>query len=76
MLAGAGHVTVSISYFELGLKTAELAVKILKGEAVKDIPVFFPNISTCSYVFNKQNLEAAGFSSSDLPSEFTWKEAE
>ena len=75
-MLGAGHVTVSISYYELGLKTAELAAKILNGEKVQNVPVFFPDIETCSYVFNKQNLEAAGFSSSDLPSEFTWKEAE
>lgn len=71
-----GQVTVSISYYELGKKTAELAVKILNGDAVKDVPVFFPTVDTCSYIFNKQNLENAGFKSSDLPSEFTWKEAE
>ena len=72
----AGQVTVSISYYELGKKTAELAVKILNGSAVKDVPVFFPTVDTCSYIYNKQNLEDAGFKSTDLPSEFTWKEAE
>ena len=74
MLDG-GQVTVSISYYDLGLKTAELAAKILKGDAVKDIPVFFNTAETCSYIFNKDNLEAAGFKAEDLPSEFPWKEA-
>ena len=74
MLDG-GQVTVSISYYDLGLKTAELAAKILKGDAVKDVPVFFNTAETCSYIFNKDNLEAAGFKAEDLPSEFPWKEA-
>ena len=75
MLNG-GQVTVSISYYQLGLKTAEQAVKILNGTAIKDIPVFYPTIDTCSYVYNKQNLEDAGFNVSDLPSEFNWSVAE
>ena len=74
MLDG-GQVTVSISYYDLGVKTAELAAKILKGTAVKDIPVFFNTADTCSYTFSKKNLEDAGFKTEDLPSEFPWKEA-
>ena len=74
MLAG-GHVTVSISYYDLGFKTAKLAAKILNGTAVKDVPVFYNTIDTCSYIFNKKNLEDSGFSASNLPSEFPWKEA-
>ena len=74
MLDG-GQVTVSISYYDLGLKTAELAAKILKDEAIKNIPVFYNTADTCSYIFSKQNLEDAGFKSGDLPSEFPWKEA-
>ena len=75
MLNG-GQVTVSISYYELGLKTAELAAKILNGGAVSSAPVFYPTMDTCSFIYNKKNLEDAGFSVNDLPSEFTWKEAE
>ena len=75
MLNG-GQVTVSISYFELGLKTAEHAVKILKGEEIKNIPVFYPTIETCSYLYSEQNLTDAGFAVSDLPAEFPWKKAE
>ena len=74
MLPGA-HLTISISYYDLGFKTAELACKILKGDAIKDIPVFYPTVDTCSYLYNKANLEASGFSVADLPAEFTWKEA-
>ena len=75
MLNG-GQVTVSISYFELGLKTAEQAVKILKGEQVKNIPVFYPTIDTCSYMFNEKNLTDAGFTKEELPAEFPWSKAE
>ena len=74
MLNG-GQVTVSISYYELGKKTAELAVQILNGAAINTVPVFYNSAETCSYLFNKKNLEDAGFASSDLPSEFPWKEA-
>ena len=74
MLNG-GQVTVYISYYDLGLKTAEQAVKILNGSAVKDVPVFFNTIDTCSYLYSKKNLEDAGFSVDNLPSEFPWKEA-
>ena len=74
MLDG-GQVTVSISYLELGLKTAEQAAKILNGTAVKDVPVFYPTIDTCSYVYSKQNLEDAGFNENELPTEFHWEKA-
>ena len=75
MLSG-GQVTVSISYYDLGKKTAVLAAQILNGKAINEVPVFYTTIAQCSYVFNKKNLEDAGFSANDLPSEYTWKEAE
>lgn len=74
MLNG-GHITVSISYYDLGKETAKLAVKILNGDEIKNIPVFYNSFETCSYEYSKQNLEDAGFSVTDLPSEFPWKEA-
>ncbi len=73
MLSG-GQVTVSISYYDLGKKTAELAAAILNGAAIKDVPVFYNTVETCSYIFNKKNLEDAGFKAEDLPSEFPWQE--
>ena len=75
MLNG-GQVTVSISYYELGLKTAEQAVKILNGEQIKNIPVFYPTIETCSYMYNETNLTDAGFAKEDLPAEFPWTQFE
>ena len=75
-MLSAGQLTVSISYYDLGKKTAELATQILNGKEIKDVPVFYSTIEQCSYVFNKKNLEDAGFSADDLPSEFTWKEAQ
>lgn len=38
--SGCGVVTLSISYYDLGYKTGEMAVKILKGEAdIKEMPI-------------------------------------
>lgn len=38
--SGCGVVTLSISYYDLGYKTGEMAVKILKGEAkIEEMPV-------------------------------------
>ena len=71
MLDG-GQVTVSISYYSLGLKTAELAVKILRGDAVSNVPVFYPTIDNCSYVYSEKNLTDAGFTANDLPTDYTW----
>ena len=71
MLDG-GQVTVSISYYNLGLKTAELAAKILNGDAINTIPVFYPTIETCSYLYSEKNLTDAGFAVSDLPADYTW----
>ena len=73
MLNG-GQVTVSISYYELGLKTAELAVKVLEGKSISEIPVYYSTADICSNIYSKQNLEDAGFSVNDLPSDFTWEE--
>lgn len=71
MLTNA-HVSVSISYFALGKRTGDLACQILNGKDVKDLPVFYPTIDDCSYVYSKSCLEKSGFSVSDLPSTYTW----
>lgn len=43
--AGCGVATLSISYYDLGVKTGEMAVKILTGEAnISEMPIeYFPN---------------------------------
>ena len=42
---GCGVATLSISYYELGRTTGEMAVKILKGEAdISTMPIeYYPN---------------------------------
>ncbi|MCQ2776707.1 MAG: ABC transporter substrate-binding protein [Bacilli bacterium] len=72
MLSGM-HVSVSITYYDLGLKTAELACEILNGKAINEIPVFYPTIDTCVHVYSEKNLTEDGFKVEDLPSEFTWR---
>ena len=69
-----GHVSVSIDYYSLGKKTAELAVKILnENKKPAELPVFIPTIDNCSYVYSSTNLAKAGFDASLLPSNVTWK---
>ena len=43
--AGCGVATLSISYYDLGVKTGEMAVKILTGESnISEMPIeYFPN---------------------------------
>ena len=54
---GCGVATLSISYYDLGYKTGEMAVKILTGEAnVSEMPVEFAGNPTKMY--NAANCEA------------------
>ena len=44
--AGCGVATLSISYYDLGYTTGEMAVKILKGEAnVSDMPIEYTDVT-------------------------------
>ncbi len=56
---GCGVATLSISYYELGYTTGQMAVQILKGEAaVSEMPVqFAPNVTA---MYNASNCEALG----------------
>ncbi len=61
IMAGGGHITLSISYNELGRRTGEMAVKILKdGAEPADLPVVSMTAAECTYVMCSQNAEAAG----------------
>ena len=54
---GCGCVTLSISYYDLGVMTGQMAVQILKGEAdVSEMPVAFAPEVTKKY--NAANCEA------------------
>lgn len=67
-----GHVSVSIDYFKLGQETGKMAIQILEGKNVSEIPVYLPTIDSCSYVYSSKNLEKAGFDVSSLPTTATW----
>ena len=71
-MVSAGHVSVSIDYTKLGKETAKMAIKILQGESISNIPVYVPTIDSCSYVYSAKNLEKAGFDVSSLPTSYNW----
>ena len=55
--SGCGVITLSISYYDLGVKTGEMAAKILKGEAkISEMPVEYAANTTKKY--NKANAQA------------------
>ena len=57
--AGCGVATLSISYYDIGYKTGEMAAQILTGEAdISTMPVeFAPNVTK---MYNAANCEALG----------------
>jgi len=62
---GCGVATLSISYYDLGYATGEMAVKVLTGEAdISTMPVEFAKNVTKEY--NAANVEALGLT---VPSE-------
>ena len=61
LMARGGHITLSISYKELGRRTGEMAVKILRdGADPATMPVISMTAAECSYVMCNANAEAAG----------------
>ncbi len=59
-----GVATLSISYYDLGKTTGEMAVKILKGEAkIEDMPVEY---TTAVKKYNKAKCEQLGIDTADL----------
>ena len=64
--AGCGCVTLSISYYDLGVATGKMAVKILKGEAdISEMPIEYAPQFTKKY--NPANCEALGV---NVPDDF------
>ena len=71
MMAQGGHVTLSISYYDLGKKAGEMAAKILnKEKSPSEIPVATMSLEECSYMMCSENLTAAGI---NLPEEVVAK---
>ena len=62
--SGCGIATLSISYYDLGYTTGQMAVKILKGESdITTMPVeYAPNVTK---KYNKANAEALGITIPD-----------
>ena len=57
---GCGIASLSISYYDLGVKTGEMAVKILKGEAnISDMAIQY---APATKKFNKEMCELLGIS--------------
>ncbi len=64
---GCGVATLSIDYYDLGVATGKMAIKILKGEAnISDMPVEAAAAATKMY--NKANCEALGLT---MPETYT-----
>ena len=70
--SGCGVATLSISYYDLGIATGKMAVKILKGEAdIKDMPVEYAPTFTKKY--NPEICEELGV---EIPDDYEAIEAE
>ena len=64
---GCGVATLSISYYDLGYATGEMAAKVLKGEAkISEMPVQYAPEFTKQY--NAANCEALGIT---IPADYT-----
>ncbi len=59
--SGCGVATLCISYYDLGVATAKMAVKILKGEAnVSEMPIEYVAVDDITPKYNKDICEALG----------------
>lgn len=60
-LKDGAHITLSISYFQLGKRCGEMAQKILNGEAKpENLPVVTMGTEDCNYFLSSENLADAG----------------
>ena len=63
--AGCGVATLSISYYDLGVKTGEMAIAILKGESnVSEMPIEYANAT------KKFNADKCGALGITVPSDY------
>lgn len=70
--SGCGVATLSISYYDLGVATGKMAVKVLKGEAdIKDMPIEYAPTFTKKY--NPEICEELGV---EIPDDYEAIEAE
>ena len=71
LCAGCGCVTLSISYYDLGVVTGQMAAKVLTGEA--DISELGIEYAPFEKKFNAANCEALSI---EVPEDFVAIEAE
>ena len=73
MLENGAHITLSVDYTNLGVKTGEMAAMILKGEkSPADLPVYSMTADQCEKFISLNNLQDAGIAvSQDIIDEFT-----
>ncbi|WP_179394615.1 ABC transporter substrate-binding protein [Lacticaseibacillus absianus] len=64
MIASAGVATQGINYEDLGRQAAKMAIKILKGEQVKDLAVEAP--AKTSLVTNAKRMKLFGLTQADV----------
>ena len=58
---GCGVATLSINYYDLGVATAKMAAKILKGEAnIAEMKIEYVDESTLKYQYNKKICDKLG----------------
>ena len=61
MMANGGHFTLTVNYRELGRRTGEMAVEILKnGKSPADLPVVSMTAKECEYKMCSANIASAG----------------
>ena len=74
MVKSGGHVTLSLDYYDLGVRTGKMAAEILKGEkAPTDFPVFHVPANECFYRYSAKNLQEAGLAMTDaILNAHTW----
>lgn len=66
MIDGGGLATYGLSYFNLGVLTGEMAVKILKGEATPaEMPIGYLSADKCELRINDETAELLGITIPD-----------
>ena len=77
MMSEGGHITLSVSYFDLGKKAGEMAAKVMNGEKKpNELPVTKMSKEECNYVMCSANLADAEIVLSDsILAKFTNVEA-
>ena len=65
--SGTGIATLAIDYYDLGYKTGEMAVQILKNEVnVSEMPIAYTPNDKLKKQYNPEICEALGFDKADL----------